>query len=283
MTPGHRPILYVHGIIANVDFWPLTLPKELLEYGGCSVSLPDHSTGFFRQSPDAPAKPQREPVNPDNGPASPWVAPEDLSAPIIRIIDELFDGQPARLVGWSTGGLAVLHAAATRPEKVESVVSICGFARGQWRGGLGLFQSMATGSVQAWLLRQAFRLAQLRPRLFDTIMLAICSNTWNAEVQRLAKAGGLSAGMRFHELSDLIRTMGCIRSWDITSLLPDIQCPTLIMSGDRDPVVPPDEARHLASMIRGSESLILKNCGHLYFAEASSEYSECLIRWLTRD
>lgn len=281
--PGHRPIVYVHGITANVDFWPLTLPAELIEYGGCSVSLPDHSTGFSRQEPDSPAATNRERKGDDAGNSAPWVTPSDLSEPIIRIIDEIYEGQPVRLVGWSTGGLAVLHAAATHPEKVESVASICGFARGQWRGGLGLLQLMATGMLRGWLLKQALRLAQLRPQLFDSFMLAICSNRWDSEVRRLAKASGLSAGMKFHELSDLIRTMGCIRSWNITSLLPAIQCPTLIMSGERDPVVPFDEAKHLASTIRDSFSLVMKNCGHLYFAEASGESSECLIRWLTRD
>lgn len=275
--------MYVHGIMANVDFWPLTLPKELIEYGGCSVSLPDHSTAFSHQAPDSLAATRRERKSDDLRDRVPGGTPADLSAPIIRVIDEIYEGQPVRLVGWSTGGLAVLHAAATHPERVESVASICGFARGQWRGGLGLFQSMATGMLRGWLLKQALRLAQLRPQLFDTFMLAMCSNKWNAEVRKLAKSSGLSAGMKFHELSDLIRTMGCIRSWDITSLLPAIQCPTLIMSGERDPVVPFDEAKHLASTIRDSFSLVMKNCGHLYFAEASGESSECLIRWLTRD
>mgnify|MGYP003341001283 CR=1 FL=1 len=140
VTPSHRPTIYVHGIMATPDFWPLTLPKSLRDYGGCSISLPNHSTRSQSAHPGSTSeRDQSEQVR--TIPKA--MMPEDFSRPIIQLINEVYEGKPTRLVGWSTGGFAVLHAAATHPEKVESVVSICGFARGPWNGGLGLLQAMA--------------------------------------------------------------------------------------------------------------------------------------------
>ncbi|MFO0975844.1 MAG: alpha/beta hydrolase [Planctomycetaceae bacterium] len=273
VTPSHTPIVYVHGIMATVDFWPLTLPEELRNYGGCSISLPNHSTRWVcgrDGSTDAAAS------APDSTP----VTPDDFSRPIIQVIDEIYGGRPVRLVGWSTGGFAVLHAAAKYPEKVESVLSICGFARGKWAGGLGFFQWLAARAWSRWGLTHGFRLTRIRPQLFDNFMMPMCSVKKGSDIRSRAKASGLSLGMKTHDLDRLTETMGQIRAFDISSSLESIRCPVQILGGDRDPVIPYSETQRLAQLIPQARLETLQGCGHLYFAEAPVESSECMARWL---
>lgn len=266
--------------MATVDFWPLTLPQPLRDYGGCSISLPNHSTRFLpglSKSAGSQDRPEQKPAI-ENA-----VTPEDFSRPIIQLIDEVYGGRPTRLVGWSTGGFAVLHAAATHPEKVESVVSICGFARGAWNGGLGFLQAMAQRPWSRSVLIQALRLGLLRPQVFDTFMMRMCASRKGPDVRRRAEACELSRGMSTHNLKALAEAIGQIRSFDITPSFSSIRCPVRIMAGDKDPVVPYEEALHLAKNLPQSELQTLNSCGHLYFAEAPDAANEHLIRWLPVD
>lgn len=211
------------------------------------------------------------------------LTPEDFSRPIIQLIDEVYGGRPARLVGWSTGGFAALHAAAIHPEKVESVVSICGFARGVWTGRLGLLQAIAQRWWSRAVLIQAMRLGRLRPQLFDIFMLRMCASRKGPDVRRRADACELGKGMHTHDLKELTEAMGQIRSFDITRSLSSIRCPVRILAGARDPVIPYAEALHLAKNIPRSELQTLASCGHLYFAEAPDESNDYLTRWLLSD
>ena len=43
--------------------------------------------------------------------------------------------------------------------------------------------------------------------------------------------------------------------------------PTWVAAGERDPVVPPAEARRLATAIRGATLTVYGSAGHLFFCE----------------
>ena len=67
---------------------------------------------------------------------------------------------------------------------------------------------------------------------------------------------------------------------DISDWLPRITAPTLALTGDRDPIVPPAQAQQIAGLVKGAELAVIAGAGHLPFAEHATEYNAILAQWL---
>jgi pimeloyl-ACP methyl ester carboxylesterase len=68
---------------------------------------------------------------------------------------------------------------------------------------------------------------------------------------------------------------------DITPMLPRITAPTLALTGDRDPVVPPAQARVIAEAVPdGTHAVLEGNIGHFPFYESPTPYQNTIKGWL---
>ena len=67
---------------------------------------------------------------------------------------------------------------------------------------------------------------------------------------------------------------------DSLPLLPRIACPTLVMCGRQDALIPLDRHQEMAARIPGSRLEIVEECGHLSTMERPEETSAALSRWL---
>jgi pimeloyl-ACP methyl ester carboxylesterase len=59
--------------------------------------------------------------------------------------------------------------------------------------------------------------------------------------------------------------------FDGSSTLPHIKAPTLVMTGDLDELVPPQNARLIAGLIPGASLVVIPGCGHRVMWEATDE------------
>lgn len=69
----------------------------------------------------------------------------------------------------------------------------------------------------------------------------------------------------------LVRQMEAVRRFDAYDRLPAITAPTLVITGDRDILVPPENSRLLAERIPGARLLIIPGAAHNFFWEAAEE------------
>ena len=60
-----------------------------------------------------------------------------------------------------------------------------------------------------------------------------------------------------------------------------IQCPTLVVVGDQDKIVPPGYADTLTGMIAGSRSAVLRDSGHMFPHEHPEEFGELVRDFLS--
>jgi pimeloyl-ACP methyl ester carboxylesterase len=67
---------------------------------------------------------------------------------------------------------------------------------------------------------------------------------------------------------------------DRTSLLPRIDCPTLVICGGEDTTSPAPEMRSLAAQIPGAEYVEIAGAGHLSNLEAPDRFDEAVARFL---
>ena len=67
---------------------------------------------------------------------------------------------------------------------------------------------------------------------------------------------------------------------DATSVLPTLQCPTLVLCGREDAWAPPSRHDAMAKMIRHSTLEIIPDCGHMAPMERPRAVNEALLRWI---
>ena len=67
---------------------------------------------------------------------------------------------------------------------------------------------------------------------------------------------------------------------DISDQLSNIKVPTLVMTGDEDPIVPPAQSHLIQQKVPQADLVEIKGGGHLLFAETPTEYNQALDNWL---
>ena len=68
-------------------------------------------------------------------------------------------------------------------------------------------------------------------------------------------------------------------TWDE---LPSIGAPTLVMHGDADLLIPPENARQLAARIPGAELILVPGAGHMLQADAGDVVRAAVLDFLAR-
>lgn len=69
---------------------------------------------------------------------------------------------------------------------------------------------------------------------------------------------------------------------DFRTLLSEIHVPTLVVTGDRDPIAPPQATQQWSEQIAHSQFVAIPDCGHLCPLEAPQEFNRVLRGFLTQ-
>jgi pimeloyl-ACP methyl ester carboxylesterase len=268
-TPG-QPIVLLHGITASINFWG-DLEKYhpvFLKHGPCyALSLPGHYPAVV------PSSFCNEPLT-----------AELITHLLTTAIRELPIGnQPVTLVGHSTGGFAALAIAASAPQIVSRLISLAGFAQGKWTGLLGTNQWFARrGVLGQTVFKLGYGYSQLNRR-------------FNRQFVRwyVADMGAFSSfpyaepflddtfcNFKHLDLGVMAKYFKTMPDIDISDQLSNIKVPILVMTGDKDPIVPPAQSHLIKQKVPQADLVKIKGGGHLLFAETPAEYNQALDDWL---
>lgn len=271
LNPGAagEPVILLHGITGTISFWQVNPARYLLDVGPCySLSLPGHFPAV------APAAFKQETLT-----AQTLV--HLLGEAICRLVGE----RPVTLMGHSTGGFAALALASGRPELARRVISLSGFAHGRWIGILGLYQrAVRLGLPGSAFFKLMYRMLWLHPALYRWAMRfyaadvpAMYSNPDLAE----AVEKTFSSFQRM-DLDAMVAYFRAMPQIDIMAQMARIAAPALILTGDCDPIVPPEQSYEIARQIQGAELAVIRGAGHLPFVERPEDYNNALSGWLAR-
>ncbi|MDO8880059.1 MAG: alpha/beta hydrolase [Coriobacteriia bacterium] len=210
----------------------------------------------------------------DDYPGGSPYSPEAQADMVVALLDRL-GIERAVLVGHSAGGSIAMLTAVTYPDRVEALVLVDAAVYTQRGPPTWLYPLLNTP--------QARRLGPL-----------------------VARRIGGAAGDRFLELAwhDPSGITPEIRAgyraplavddwdralWELTvasSTQPrgdragEVACPTLVMTGDDDRVIPPEEAERLARAIPGAEFVAIEDCGHVPHEEQPHAFTNSVYRFL---
>ncbi len=173
----------------------------------------------------------------------------------------------AHVLGLSMGGMVAQELVLRHPSQVAGLVlasTTCGGGRAVWPSAEGR-QRFAEGlrfgeSLWPAVVADEFAAAN-RPFLtriaFDT----------------------LTAGTTPSVFAEQARAIVRFSTWE---RLPAISAPTLVIAGDKDRLIPPANARLLASRIPGAEGAFVRGTGHCFVWEAPERAAAEIARFLAR-
>jgi pimeloyl-ACP methyl ester carboxylesterase len=262
-----EPVILVHGITSSIAVWQVNPLPYILALGPCySLSLPGHYPAAF-----PPAFQEEQ------------LTAEMLARVMAKAICQLVGKRPVTLIGHSTGGFAVLNIAAHYPNIARRVISVAGFAHGRWIGFLGFYQRLVrTGRAGKALFKAIYRLTRASPGLFRTALRAYAANATalyaNPDLEEVIELNLFN--YQHMDLDTMAQYFSVMPEIDITSLLPQIQAPTLAVAGEYDATVPPEESRKIASIVPDAELVLIPGGRHTLFWERPREYREVLSAWL---
>ena len=165
----------------------------------------------------------------------------DMAALLTAAADE-----PAHVLGWSDGGIVALVLAATRPDLVRSLIVVGAQARllPEERAGWPAMVDLSGWSEGA------------RRRHVE----AHGSDNWAAMLQRVIPGYAHILEAEGGEI--------------VSRRLDAIRCPTLIIHGEDDPIVPSVHAQELHAAIAASRLHIYPHTGHLPQREHEADFHE---------
>ncbi|MDT5011837.1 MAG: hypothetical protein QOH57_3454 [Mycobacterium sp.] len=233
---GSGPALVlVHGLGGNLQSWLANIGTLSARHRVIALDLP----GFGRSDPLA---------------ADATMA--SYADATIGLLDKLGVAS-ATFVGNSMGGLLTIEAAARHPERVDAAVLACsgGIPLTTWRHRLVVLP--VGRALNRALHHRPVRRSVLRHSTTRRAIAAgIIHDTRRVDPSRLIPAlDGLGA-------SNFGPTLQAALRYDARASAPHVRCPTLILWGRHDRLLPLRMGTQLNDLIAGSELVVWDDAGH---------------------
>lgn len=261
--------MFIHGIAVSSAYWEPLMPSDFRDgQPWISVSLPVHapSTGpndFSRKD----------------------VTPELFNTLNSAVLEQILPGRDVVVVGHSTGGFAGLSLALTQPERVLGIISMGGFADGQWVGLEGDMQLMARkeklGPLGPLALRATAWLTTRWPWLHARAasMFAYDKKAFLNDGPSKLALKAMRDDARLQDQGQLIEFFAGIRDVDIWDQIGKIKQPVFVFTGEFDPVIPKEKTPLLAKTLPNSILLLYPGVGHMVMNERRQDFWRDIIAW----
>jgi len=243
------PVLFCHGAGSNAATWWQQLPAFAPRHRCITVDL----RCFGRSR--APLETFTVPV---------------LVADALAVLDAAGAAR-AVVVGQSLGGMVGLQLALRHPERVAGFVACDSSLAIDHAGLLETLKTRALThaavsieqrSLGRWFLEHRPALAALYAQInhFNPSAYAHAPDAWRAALARLHEPGSLVP-------------MDALRR---------VACPTLLLVGREDPIVPASVMHEVAARVAGSEVVIVDDAGHSAYFEQPDAVNRHVLEFIAR-
>ncbi len=179
----------------------------------------------------------------------------------------------AAVYGRSRGGMLAQHFAITHPQRTSALI-----LSGTSHRGPG-----AVGSTEAVDRAMEIRPDMTREEIFATQNEAMAAPGWrqrDPEAFDYLMATDLEAPPRRFAV---LRQQESVANWSSSERLPEIRCPALVLCGQDDGMVPPENSRQIAARIPNARLELIRECGHLPMLEKPAVVADLVSAFLGMD
>jgi pimeloyl-ACP methyl ester carboxylesterase len=249
-----EPVVFVHGLGGQWQNWLENLPRAALERRVIALDLP----GFGRT-----------PMPRDQ------ITISGYGRCVNRLCEKLDLGR-VDMVGNSMGGYIAAEVAIQFPQCIDQLllVSAAGitsadvFRRPVYTAGRLATAMTAHSSAQ-------YRAIASRPKSRHMALLLVARHPSLLRAD-LAYEGFISGAGRPGFESAL---RACLE-YDFRDRLPEIRQPTLIVWGEKDSIIPVQDAQEFERLIPDSRKLVMKDTGHIPMAERPGAFNNVMMEFL---
>jgi pimeloyl-ACP methyl ester carboxylesterase len=251
------PVVFVHGLAGSWQNWLEQLPAFADHHRVIALDLP----GFGRS--EMPA--QR-------------ISISGYARTLDALCDAL-DVEAAAFVGNSMGGFVGAELAIAFPERVErlTLVSAAGLTVEHMRSERGLAAlrraENALAFYMGWIASHSDTVAR-RARLRRAVLALVAAHPDRLPAPLAAEQ------IRGSGKPGFVDAVDALTSYPIRHRIPEIACPTLIVWGDRDRVVPVRDAHEFERLIPNSRRVVLEDTGHVAMLERPARFNALLEEFL---
>jgi len=249
----HAPIVFVHGLAGKWQNWLENLPRAAQERRAIALDLPG-----FGESP---------------------IPREEIT---ISGYAELVDGlleqlgiDSAVVVGNSMGGFISAELAIKFPGRVDRLVLVAaaGISATTLRRRPTLTGARIAGVISAATLARR-ELVVARPRLRHVAMSFVIRHPSRLHADLLFEIAPGSNSPGFMDAFE------ALLGYDFRDRLSEIGCPTLVVWGREDVLVPVADADEFERFIPDSRKVVFAETGHVPMLERPRRFNECLMGFL---
>jgi pimeloyl-ACP methyl ester carboxylesterase len=247
LEPGKPPIVFLNGTSQTTVYWEphanaFSAHFGVLRYDARAQGKSDIGTGV--------------------------ISAETHTADLKNLLDHL-NVKKAHLIGISHGAYIALKLAATAPNLVNRLV-LCSIGKDSG--------DQVKLIVRSWL--EILKRADLETMAWAALPLVFGRRFLQENQDILDKIVAAIAAR--NDKDALIAHFNAIANYPLPeSFLKTIQCPTLVISGSDDPIVPPQDALQLAEDCRGRHELFAE-IGHSIPAEAPAMFQQMIKDFLNQ-
>jgi 3-oxoadipate enol-lactonase len=200
----------------------------------------------------------------------------DMADDVAALIGEL-DMGPAHLLGISMGGFIAATLSVRHPERVRKLILSSTSAGG------ATHIKPSDGIVRLLLDADHLDIEASTRQIYTAITGPNYMQTHPEELDRIVRNNAekpLSLETYLYQLNAINRYAN---GEGITDKMDQIGKPTMVIHGDRDPLVPYPNGQHLAAHIKGAQLLTYPGVGHLPPIEATARFNADVMDFLGVD
>lgn len=242
------PVLLIMGLAYPAAMWFRLLPELTKEHR--VLRIDNRGAGLTGDVPGAP------------------YSVATMAGDCLAVLDEAGVGA-AHVIGISMGGLIAQELAVTAPERVRSLCLMAthpGIAQAVMNP-----EALAlVTSGRADMTPQEAAEASIPFNYAPETSRSLIEEDWAVRLPLACTLAGYTA-----------QVQGTI-PWSRYEDLPSLSVPTLVVHGELDALVPPENGRNIAGRIPGAELVTIPGANHLLMTDKPDEVSAALTGWLAR-
>jgi pimeloyl-ACP methyl ester carboxylesterase len=257
---GEGPVVVlVHGLSGNWQNWLEVVPA-LIGAGHRVIAFDLPGFGYS----EMPAEP---------------ISIPGYARTIDAVVDALGVAGPAAFVGSSMGGFITAEMAISHPERVERLVLVSAAALwSEQARARPLVVASKVSRFYAPLLVSGWELLARLPRPRNEALRGA----------GIRNTGRISAPLAYELLSGagkpgFIDALQALYDYRIRDRLPEIACPTLVVWGADDPMVPLRHAFEYEDLIPDAHAVVFPRTGHAPMLEQPERFNAALLGFLHED
>ena len=250
--PADPPLLLIMGLATQMLAWHEELCAMFAERGFHVIRFDNRDVGHSTHIRGGPKpKVMRAMLGITH---DPHYTLEDMADDAVGLLDEL-GIEAAHVVGASMGGMIAQTLAIRRPERVLSLASIMS-TTGNRRAGLPRLRAFGL------LLRRAPRDRDSYADYVAGIFKVIGSRGFDRDEEWVRELALQSYDRGVDRGGPARQIVAIQASGDRTRALAGVRCPTVVVHGSDDPLIPIRAGRATARAIPGTELIELEGMGH---------------------